>query len=1128
MHKQITKWFWVFIFTCVLVMPIHVLAQPAFTKSFSPDTIGPGSVSTLTFTITNAESTPITDLAFTDALPAGLTIANPSNAISDCTGADGTLSAPAGGSVISLTGGAIGGNTTCTIIVDVTGSIPGTHTSISGDLTSDAGNSGPATDDLTVSTSNPGFTKAFAPASVPIGSRSTLTFTIDNTANPSAATYLSFTDNLPVGMVIADPSNASTTCPGGILTAISGSNTVVFTSDYSLLNAGTDCTVSVDVLATGSGLLGNSTDELFSGSDPSISSGKANATLEVTSDPLSLSKSFTDDPVPPGGEVTLEFTITNRDRDSSITDISFTDDLDASLTGLIATGWPTDPCGAGSTLTGTDVLTLSGGTLAPEASCTFSATLQVPAGAVPGAYDNSTSAVTGDGITGNAASDTLFVHPAPLLIKEFTDDPVAAGGDVTLSFTITNTSTTSAATDIAFIDELTTFLPFPVSVGLPPAPDPPCGAGSSMSLVSLGTDRQGLSLTGASLAAGGSCTFDVTVTIPAALAAGTYTSTTEVITATIDNVTYTGSKAADNLLVVAGPTIIKSFTDDPVSAGDTVTLEYTLEHSSEVPGNAADISFTDDLTSALAGLTATGWPTDPCGAGSTLTGTNMLTLSGGSLTPGETCTFSVTLQTPTDAVLGDHTSTTSDVTSTVSGLNVTSPASSDDLTIASIDFTSEFIDDPVIPGDTATLRFTLDNVSAYDATNIIYTYDLNSTLSDLIVDGPLPSDPCGAGSSLSLIGTTFLFFTGGNLTAGTDCTFDVTVRVPAGAGSGTYNSTTSSLSATLDGSPFILAPATDALTVQTEWLELTKVFTEDSVKPGGTADLTFTLTNLHPVEAASNIAFTDNLDAALSGLVATGLPVVDICETGSSLSGTNTLTFTGGVLGAGASCEFTVTVAIPEGTSPVTLINTTSQVTGIINSLAVTGFPASDEISVESVNFSETFNQLSPTPAGETVTLSITIENLDAALPVSGIAFTNNLGNTLSGLVAEGLPQYDICGTGSVLSGTSFLTLSGGSLDAGASCTFDIQLSVPDTATSGVYLNTTSDLTSNGIVVSSAASATMEVFQGSDNIDGSSGICFINAVDTGIVVPFGWIAGFAIIMIVFIGIYQTRRKSEIS
>lgn len=52
-------------------------AQPTFTKAFAPDTIGPGCVSTLTFTITNASGSPVTDLAFTDNLPAGVTIATP-------------------------------------------------------------------------------------------------------------------------------------------------------------------------------------------------------------------------------------------------------------------------------------------------------------------------------------------------------------------------------------------------------------------------------------------------------------------------------------------------------------------------------------------------------------------------------------------------------------------------------------------------------------------------------------------------------------------------------------------------------------------------------------------------------------------------------------------------------------------------------------------------------------------------------------------------------------------------------------------------------------------------------------------------------------------------------------------
>ena len=276
----------------------------------------------------------------------------------------------------------------------------------------------------------------------------------------------------------------------------------------------------------------------------------------------------------------------------------------------------------------------------------------------------------------------------------------------------------------------------------------------------------------------------------------------------------------------------------------------------------------------------------------------------------------------------------------------------------------------------------------------------------------------------------------------------------------------------------------------------------------------------------------DDLDAAKNGLVVTSaLPIDDICGTGSLLSGSSLLSLSGGSLDAAASCEFTVTLSIPGGISPVTLINATSQVSGELNGFAVTGPSASDEIRVENLSFRETFNPPGPTPAGETVTLSITIENLDAALPVSGIGFTNDLDNTLSGLVAKGLPRYDVCGTGSILSGTSFLTFSEGSLNAGVSCTFDIQLLIPDTAGTGDYLNTTSELTSNGIVVSPAASATMEVASATSdgNPDsggggGSSGICFINALDTQMAMPFGVVAGIAVLMTAIVGICHSPKE----
>ena len=58
-----------------------------FAKAFSPDTIDPGEVSTLTFTIDNAANLiDVGGLAFTDAFPDGLAVAGTPNAATTCGG----------------------------------------------------------------------------------------------------------------------------------------------------------------------------------------------------------------------------------------------------------------------------------------------------------------------------------------------------------------------------------------------------------------------------------------------------------------------------------------------------------------------------------------------------------------------------------------------------------------------------------------------------------------------------------------------------------------------------------------------------------------------------------------------------------------------------------------------------------------------------------------------------------------------------------------------------------------------------------------------------------------------------------------------------------------------------------
>jgi len=174
---------WMSRIICIgMIFSSVAMADPSFTAVFSPDTIGPGSVSTLTYTITNDNATPATSLAYSNTLPTNVTLATPANASTNCL--EGSISAPDGGATIALSGAKLGGSgNSCNITVDVTSTSAGTHTNTTGTLTysgGDGGSGGTAADVLTVSNSLPGFSKEFSPDSIPFGGRTTLTYTSAN------------------------------------------------------------------------------------------------------------------------------------------------------------------------------------------------------------------------------------------------------------------------------------------------------------------------------------------------------------------------------------------------------------------------------------------------------------------------------------------------------------------------------------------------------------------------------------------------------------------------------------------------------------------------------------------------------------------------------------------------------------------------------------------------------------------------------------------------------------------------------------------------------------------------------------------------------------------------------------
>jgi len=311
---------------------------------------------------------------------------------------------------------------------------------------------------------------------------SLLTFTVSNTAttpyNAVDLTDVYFDDTLPGGLKIYNgvgysPSTTCTSSTGAALAL-----TAVDDTDYIHLTgadmaAGTSCTVSVYVKGTAAGQYQNVSGYVGS-TESGTSKNYATDTITVVAPPV-LSKSFSPTVIMLNNTSVMQLTITNPNTTTSLTNIGFTDSGAGWPAGLTATNSTTnDVCGAGSSLvvSGGNSVVLTGGTLAPGASCTFSVDVT---GTTIGTKTNTTSAATASAgvlsLTGNTASATLTVNnPVPLigLNKQVSTDNsnwykyvgVISTQDIWYKFTVTNDGETALnnidVTDDQFSSELAT------------------------------------------------------------------------------------------------------------------------------------------------------------------------------------------------------------------------------------------------------------------------------------------------------------------------------------------------------------------------------------------------------------------------------------------------------------------------------------------------------------------------------------------------------------------------------------------------------------------------------------------------------------------------------------------------
>lgn len=114
---------------------------PTVTKSFSPGVIVVNGTSTLTITLTAADVTPVTGVAFTDNYPAGLVNSATPNLTNTC---GGTASATGGGNSLSLSGATIPGGGSCSVTVQVTSAAAGAYNNSTGPVTTTNAGTAPA------------------------------------------------------------------------------------------------------------------------------------------------------------------------------------------------------------------------------------------------------------------------------------------------------------------------------------------------------------------------------------------------------------------------------------------------------------------------------------------------------------------------------------------------------------------------------------------------------------------------------------------------------------------------------------------------------------------------------------------------------------------------------------------------------------------------------------------------------------------------------------------------------------------------------------------------------------------------------------------------------------------------
>ncbi len=1080
-------------------LTVTAYAAPTLSKALSKATAFVGEVINLTIGVKNNDATTLTNVGWTDTLPAGMVVAGATANSAGCTGTP-LVSVVAGPpDVISLSGASVATGATCTITIPVKVTSQGgpfNNVMAIGVITNNqnATNTASATATLTSSSTlsaSKSVNGVTGTANMSTNLPTKLRVTLSNNATDSYTNSLAFTDNfstapstLPVTFTIATTPNLVNTC-GGTATATAGASSLSLSGGT--LAAGTaatpsTCYVEVDVVATAAFASKiNSIASVTATSDQTAMAASTTAAASITltanalTAPTFSAMTYSASPIVVGsGSTTLSISVKNNDVATTLSNLTWSDTFPA---GTLATAAPSittaAACGVGATasldVTNT-ILTLSGATLAPNAVCTVTVAVK---GTQQGAFTNTVTGITSteSGTVAATKSATVVVSgltaSKTFKIGATTVTDINVGETATLIVTITNPSTTESYTALALTDNFSNFATA-LQIAATPNASTTCPAG----VLTATAGTQLLSMSGATLAANSSCTVQVDVTAMATtatkantIAAGTTAASTGAgVTATsVSNAStaWNSTAASANLQVttIANPTFsAKAFGTTPIFMGQNSLLTISVTNN-DATATLHNVSWTDTFP---AGLVTSGAATANAACGTpTVSGTGLgsITFSGGTIAPGAVCTITINVTgTVASATAYSNQLPINSITTTENVSNTAaSPAAS--LTVKSLVLSKSFVT-PVGVGavSTLTLNITNNTTTAYSGINLTdnFTGQTGLTIANPPNIQNLGGTGCTVGTVTATAGGTTIDLAGFALAAGTSaaqqkCTVKVDV-VSTLSGTKTNTLPANALTAVTPATQNIAA-ATANLVVNAATMTLVPTFTvavgnaANTIAASGTdvALLRFTLTNPNKL-ALNSLSLSNTFPANMTGLQIAGAALGTVVNTcGGTLTatpGTNSISLTStaaDVIPAnGGTCYIEVPVVT---SSPFNNRSDTGITASALTSAGETVTPTitAPALSAVALGISNAFAS-AQVLVGATTQLTITLTNLSATTQTSVQIPNYSLSSTK---VAINNPNglVNTCGgTVAAAAGGQAISMTGVTLAANGSCSITLDI----------------------------------------------------------------------------------------